>query len=687
MSAFGATAEFDFWVRTDPATLATGYNVDISPTGLGTNLITLGGPSGFLGSFTNTFAPGDTLVLGAVGTKIFVLYNGVEIISATDSSTASGLPVIAMAFAATQSDTSLSLFEAGEAFAVPVAFLVTMGLGLFPLGESSDLSGMVPITSLSVDLGSLPLGAELGPSLAPAVTHTSKPGTIVETFGGRLFEQIVVLPAAEVLGYVLTEKQFAIEVWNTFQNTDQVLESITIAGSGGLVIADPLGEPLLYAAQDSRIYQAEVPAAGDVTINQTATFGFLSGILGVSLAITGSRIALFSVAPDWNEGVAESIEYLTDVMKAYSDNEQRRGLRQFPRRALRFRAFALNAINAAGMESMVWGWQNQPFGIPWWPDASAMTANTPAGSFFIPCNTADRQFAPGGLCCIWQSEYVFEALSVVSVASGGVTVSSPTQLNWTASSATLVMPVFLARLPDKVEVRRFSSSIDQIDLEFIGEAQQAAPAPALALTQYKGIDVLEISPNWEAPLNRVYKRSMVTVDPKIGPITVVDKGGSAVVSQEFPWFLNGHSTVTTFRAFILLRFGQLNSFWIPTWDQDMVLAVSVGSERHEHRHQFGVLLAVFLSESGAPVHRFHSPGRQRKRLPENHGVSGQRQRHREPGPRFADRKSIHRSDDDGVLPHGSRASRILTSHRDRLDERRSGRGNLSLQELPRELPS
>jgi hypothetical protein len=458
-------------------------------------------------------------------------------------------------------------------------FLESLGPGrLSPNGESSDVTGMLAVTALSASITNKALAATRGtPQPTVSITHTAKTGTNVDLFGGRIFHRILMIPPVKTLGFVLTATQFAAEVWNTFLDTDQVLTAIATTGTGGTVVADPFGEPLIYAAQDSRIYQVTVPGSGDVNINQLVAWTFLSGAPGGSLTITGSRIALFSVAPDWDEGVAESIEYLTDVLKAYSDNEQRRGLRQLPRRALRFRAAALTAINAAGMESLVWGWQNQPFGVPWWPDASAMTSDTPAGSFVIPCNTVDRQFAPGGMCCIWQNEYLFEALSVVSVSAGSVTVSSPTQLNWSASPATLVMPVFLGRIPDSVEVKRSSSFIDQIDLQFIGEAMQQAPGPTISPTQYKSIDVLEISPNWDAVLNRVYKRSMVTIDPKVGPITVVDKGGSAIVGQEFPWFLNGHSQVTAFRAFVLRRFGQLNSFWIPTWDQDLVLSQDVGA--------------------------------------------------------------------------------------------------------------
>ncbi|MGH9716399.1 MAG: hypothetical protein ACRD4R_06700 [Candidatus Acidiferrales bacterium] len=456
-----------------------------------------------------------------------------------------------------------------------------------------DLSGngagvQLPATSSDLSLATYQSGQNLSASTAvdaagaraagtTAAAHRAVAGAKQELFGGQLFGKIIVSPRAKALGFVLTATQFAIEVWNAFRESDQTLDAINITGSGGLSIGDTWGEPLVFAALDSRVYQATVPSSGAAQISQDIVFAFASGVGGADCAVTGSRITLFSVAPDWKAGVGESIEYLTDVLKAYSDNEQRRALRQLPRRALRITPLALTARNSAGMESLVWGWQNQPYGLPWWQDATPLTADVAEGATVIPCNTADRQFAAGGLLCIWQDEFTFEALSVESVAADSVTVSSPTQFSWTANAATLVMPVFLARLPKSAQVARHTSFIDEMELQFIGEAQQPAPAPSATLTQYKGYDVLEIAPNWAAGLDRQYNRSLVTIDPKIGPIEVIDKGGSAIVSQRFPWWLDGHSNVTAFRAFILARFGRMNPFWVPTWDQDLVLAQDVGA--------------------------------------------------------------------------------------------------------------
>jgi len=451
--------------------------------------------------------------------------------------------------------------------------------GIPPSNLSTNIgAGSFPAT-LTLALGSYPEAASEGtPQPVVSIEHRNLSGTRSEVFGGQLFSRIIVTPRVKALGFVLTATQFAVEVWNTFRDTDQTLETITITGDGGLTLEDTYGEPLLYGALDSFIYQATVPSSGAAQIDQDVVFAFLSGIGGADLQVTGSRITLFSVAPDWNEGMEETLEYLTDVLKSYNDSEQRRGLRQLPRRAMRYRALALNARDAAGMESLVWGWQNQPFGVPWWPDSQPLTSDIGEGTFVIPVDTTDRMFSAGGLLCILQDEYTFEALSIESVAADSVTVTSPTQYAWSGGPGTRVMPIFLCRLPASVDVSKWSSEIDQIDLSFIGEAAQAAPAPSISPTQYKGLDVLEIAPNWaNAPLKRTYKRSMVTIDPKIGPIEVVDKGGTALVGQEFPWWLDGHPTVTAFRAFMLLRFGQLNPFWIPTWDQDLVLANDVAS--------------------------------------------------------------------------------------------------------------
>lgn len=452
-------------------------------------------------------------------------------------------------------------------------------IGILANGISTDIaSATQQLTTFPLSVTSRARTLSSGtPEPVVSIVHHSIVGYYRELFGGRLFERVILIPRIKTLGFVLSSTQFPVEVWNAFRNADKILTAIIISGSGGVTLTDPYGEPLIYGALDSYIYQATTPASGPAQINQDILFQFSPSVPGTDLLITGSRVTLFSIAPDWAGGIKEKISYLTDVLVAYSDNEQRRALRQIPRRGLHYRASAFTARNSAGMESLVWGWQHQPYGVPWWPDATPLVSGIAAGSFSIPCNTADRQFAAGGIATIWKDEYTFEALTIDQVFADHITITSPTQLNWSAGPASLVMPVFLARLKNQVQVDRLWSAGDSMDLEFAGEAQQPAPAPTISLPSFKGFDVLEMMPNWVSGLTRVYNRSVVLLDPKVGPISAIDKGGTAIVDQSFPWWIQDHAAATKFRAFLIARFGQLRPFWIPTWDQDLVLHADLGA--------------------------------------------------------------------------------------------------------------
>jgi hypothetical protein len=456
-------------------------------------------------------------------------------------------------------------------------FILSTNLGSFAANTISTLAnGVPPSDPFLISLTSDAIGGSNDGGIPSASAHWDNVGAIVTMFGGRLFERIIVLPRVKAVGFVLSSTQFPVEVWNTFHDSAKSLTAITITGTGGITIVNPFTLPKSIGAKGSIIFQAVVPGAGDVNINLDVVFSF-AGISGTDMQVTGSRILVFSVAPDWDQGIKEKISYATDILTAYDDSEQRRGLRSLPRRGLAFSATTLKARDAAGMEALIWGWQHQPYGVPFWPDQRALLADVAEGSFTIEVDTTDRLFAIGGIAMIWQDEFTFEALTVTDMDDGSLTFEAPTQFAWTAGKGTLVAPIFLGRCSNKVDVQRNWSQSDTIAIDFAGEAGQLAPTPSQSLTQFKGFDVLEVAPNWDQGLSRTYARSTVVMDPETGPITVDDKGGTPIVSHDLPWWFDSHSKITALRAFILARYGMLKPFWNPTWDADLVLAEAATS--------------------------------------------------------------------------------------------------------------
>jgi hypothetical protein len=283
---------------------------------------------------------------------------------------------------------------------------------------------------------------------------------------------------------------------------------------------------------------------------------------------------LFPIAPDWTREIKETTSYLTDVLVGYSDAEQRRGLRSNPRRSLDFTCTTMTALEASLLETTIFGSMQNPLALPWWPDAIRLSGDLPSGSTSIAIDTTTRLFASGGLAVLWRSAFENELVQVTGVAANLLSLGSGTANSWTKGN-TFVVPAFLVRLGTSVELPRYSSGGIDAQVTFVGEAGQTAPAFSWTPTQYRGIDVLEVSPNWTSDEKTTLARSLIVLDAKTGDVTVETKSASPIASTPFAWFLADRNAITTLRAFFDRRKGRLAPFFVPSWHQDLILANDV----------------------------------------------------------------------------------------------------------------
>jgi|FLYL01.1.fsa_nt_gi hypothetical protein len=290
-------------------------------------------------------------------------------------------------------------------------------------------------------------------------------GTLEPMTGSELFEKIIVTPREKKLGFVLSTNLFSVDVWNTFRETLRTMVRIDIAGGGGTLIDNPFGVPLVFGAMQSRQFQATVPQDGDAQIQNTVVFVF-TGISGTDLLVTGTRITVFSPDPDWTEPIMERTEYLTEIMNAYADKEQRVQLRTNPRTRLRYKVLTLDVRDTAALHALLWGWQGRIYGVPFWPDAQLLLANANIGATVIQVDTTLRKFVADGLMMLWRDMHTVEALSIQTVAAGSITLTAPTTQAWAADGRTYVVPLLTGRLPDEVGVLRMNNAVAELEAEF-----------------------------------------------------------------------------------------------------------------------------------------------------------------------------------------------------------------------------
>ncbi len=335
-------------------------------------------------------------------------------------------------------------------------------------GLSADLSENTSPPAPGVNLDGFRHGAGAMTLVIPAIIGPDKFGVFLGMFDALLFDRIIVIPRSKDFGFMFSDQQFTLEVWNAFHTRAKTLNGIAVSGGEGVVINDPYGVPVHYAGSQSRTYTVTVYGSGAAEVNNAITFN-LAGIIGADCKLTGTRLAIFSLYPNWDEGLIERYGYLTDVLAAYDDTEQRIQLRNEPIRGLAYKVNTTEARENALLEALLWGWQHRVYGVPWWMDIVRLTQAITAGNTTVYCTTTDRDFTAGGLVLIWKDAHAWEAFVIESVNGGQITITAPAQNSY-AIAGTWVIPLRKGRLESTQAIKHLSNAFSELEVDFSMEA-------------------------------------------------------------------------------------------------------------------------------------------------------------------------------------------------------------------------
>jgi hypothetical protein len=297
-----------------------------------------------------------------------------------------------------------------------------------------------------------------------AQPRIGRAGLVEEQFGGRLFERIIISPRVVNLGMVLTAQTVTVSLWNSCRNLEQFMSTIGTAGPGSAVLP-AFAFPVAFPPLAETLAVLTFPTEGDPTVEEDVTFVF-PGFEGTDIEVTGQRLAFFSVAADWTGGIAETPQiWLTDVLKGLTDAEQRIQLRTIPRSRIKFKVLSTGR-ETAFLDGLLSAWQQNLFGVPFWPDKVPLLAPASAGDAALSFAWADREFAPGGYLALWRDFLTYEVMTIAALVSGGVTLTGTLQNDWLADGRSWAVPIRRGRLADKVDFIRKNQETAEVEFAF-----------------------------------------------------------------------------------------------------------------------------------------------------------------------------------------------------------------------------
>jgi hypothetical protein len=395
----------------------------------------------------------------------------------------------------------------------------------------------------------------------------------ITDYSGWYVDTIWILPSPIEFGTIVTSKNVAVSVLNTFREESRTLLTVDISalGAGVSVLADPTPEVLL--PQQDLTITLEAVISGPPAINADTVFTFSS--IAISVLTTGIRLIIFEFPPD--QPIREQLGWFTDVMKARDGIEQRQGLRTTPRTRLSQQWSGPDDAETSRLRTTLLVQRALTYGIPIWTELQRVTQGESAGATVIQVNTDNVDHRVDSIIAIYDpTTRTFEDAEIAAFTSSSITVKAA--LSKAVPGDAIVLPVrfghilrepgFDDRRTGKMVTEIIFETEDNVDLAYADLAAVAADGwtvhPEDGYPIFDGCNVMGGTQRrkWEGKITRK--------DNQIGlPLVAQRYPVSDIVGDKATVDIVGLAEIRRWRSLLHFLRGSLRPFYLPTFRNDL----------------------------------------------------------------------------------------------------------------------
>lgn len=276
----------------------------------------------------------------------------------------------------------------------------------------------------------------------------------------------------------------------------------------------------------------------------------------------------WTIAPNWTNGVTETLSWLTNLMQSQSGAEQRQGLRLSPRRTIEY-DFLCDGAQRTLFDLMMTSGGGSDWLLPLWFDGGTTTARFNAGSPGITIDTTDTEFANATQVLIYGDAFTYEVMTISAMSATTLSFVEVTSKDW--PQGTRVYPLRPARFTDQPSMSKQTASVASGTVRFQMTGNNDFTPDFGAVASYLGIPVVTDDPNVRDGIDLGWERLIVDNDADTGIVVRTDTAGIGFILQKHPMLLVGKAEHAAFRRRLYAHSGMLNVVWLPTFNSDLTL--------------------------------------------------------------------------------------------------------------------
>ena len=365
------------------------------------------------------------------------------------------------------------------------------------------------------------------------------------------------------------------KVWNAWPETTAQLSDILVSNPVGIEIT---GQAVPYAMPPLKelTYDITVGTSGPPNISVEVQFDFSNVADPLPILITGTRAVKFDIVPE--VPVNETWEWLSDLMVATDGTEQRIALRgEMPRVELNLkvkfdssesiRRFYSDLLSSVGR---LW--------IPEFQYATRTTAASASGSLQVYFDGTQTDIRAGDYVLI-QTPVTAMLVEIKTLNASGGLVSSALVADIPANS--LIMPGSPALIDNQTSIDRYAvnqAAETTLICKMIRQRSTLTrTGSAVTLPTFLGSPVVDKRPLADELVKDEVSTGQISIDNQTGLPDIISRWDYSRIGGPRTFKVNrikAPDEMDYWKTVFAYCRGQARKFWMPTYRDDMKLAVA-----------------------------------------------------------------------------------------------------------------
>lgn len=291
------------------------------------------------------------------------------------------------------------------------------------------------------------------------------------------------------------------------------------------------------------------------------------------------KLPVWSILPNWENGIVERLSWQTDVLASETDAEQRRSVRRNARRSFEA-SFLRQRAQAQRMDAFFSGVGPSTFLVPIWHEQIKMLDGIDVEARGVTVdNLRLREFRKGDIVFVNNGDPDdYDLLEVGDVEEGRFSWAFPPPRVW--PPGTRIFPMRLARIiTQNPKISHVTATVNIAQVLF--DMVEPYMVPASWGQQSNGRPYFGWKVDRANAVDVEFSRKNFVIDNGSGAVDVTDHGRYTTAVVQINVRLFGRSNAFSLRQFLQAARGQAMHFYAPTFMQDIELVDDIAANTVE----------------------------------------------------------------------------------------------------------